>query len=663
MKNYFTYFLKTVWSLGFVFCLATHASAGSDFGDGGDSVKCTPSNENPLNGIYVLDFVVYQGWERDLREVKTWEESFDFIEKQIDQIWPRIKKKFLDYRTYIFNEKNHKAPRIWHKEPYKLADLKDEDIETEDLPENCRQLNEDGEPQFIQTIIRKENSYSKTISYEYDYSITEDYRKNNAQQLSFLLFHEFLRDVTQEAHVIRYLNLLFHSTAVASVRKDDMQRFLAYLEIERLSFGGVPTDIDKKLIGYIPTFFKNQGHPWSQEKVLDLIESGAHPDSTNLLMARSLREVSDKDLWKRFSNFFYSKDLSFFARHDYVFINERPIFSPLRGILEFSTGIRLSHLAAYFGKQEFLEKLALKGADLSLKDAVGRSVFHYALAGGHLDLAKSLAKKDPPKSNDFAAISLGAHTIYFGKKDEYDFLVSIGLKDRIPINLMRILSIAAYRAEYSLTESLIKLGLNVNQPIYLENKNKEEIENGYRYGLGFLSHKTVRKLFDQFPYWAINKGIFISKTDVLGLSALSGQSYDLNYHYIKRVIEENLIDPNRSWHHSTHVKNRSLGTTEDLRCSFYRENLRSLVDSALEVAESDSFNTLSSKKEELKKIQSYLRRKGYESVKEPALGRPPEKCAFYSGFSSSQDELYKFKGFEFWTKGKGALLPLTDDLK
>jgi len=125
------------------------------------------------------------------------------------------------------------------------------------------------------------------------------------------------------------------------------------------------------------------------------------------------------------------------------------------------SGRTLIHLAALYGQREVLFLLEMSGCDIHQLDNYGKSVLHYAAAGGHLSLLKELVN----------VYKLDIHCV---AKDEWSLLHEAGKYNRIEVinwlvttcgfpvgqitkgNYVNVLHIAATYGHQDLIERLLK---------------------------------------------------------------------------------------------------------------------------------------------------------------------------------------------------------------
>ena len=201
--------LLSTWILGT--SLAAQGGPGR-VGNGGDSVLCQQTADNPFVGYYSLDYLMTynsSNQNSDLVEVFDWNESYQRISGMLERNHPDLSYSFEAFVRHLDNQLDYTRERIWQEASFGLVDLKDERM-IRRLPKNCQRFSEDGELELIQTVIRQQKP--NLVVYEYDPTILKEFRTLAPLQYSFLLIHEWLWDLTQDVKVIRDANRFLHSS-------------------------------------------------------------------------------------------------------------------------------------------------------------------------------------------------------------------------------------------------------------------------------------------------------------------------------------------------------------------------------------------------------------------------------------------------------------------
>lgn len=197
----------------------TKASARFTVGNGGDAILCRKSTDNKLEGSYSLDYIVtlkdIQG-EDGLAAVKSWANSAERIYNLLLVKAPTLAPYFQDFRENVFNTDYSKS-KVWEPTPFGLIEIDDQNI-TSLIPENCKT---DGKTQLTQAVIREFQSYSGAerdhVIYKYDPAIVSSLDQQSPLQLSFLMVHEWLWDLSQNVDRNRRINRFLHSKEIETM--------------------------------------------------------------------------------------------------------------------------------------------------------------------------------------------------------------------------------------------------------------------------------------------------------------------------------------------------------------------------------------------------------------------------------------------------------------
>lgn len=210
-----------------LFSLNTFGGGGSgDIGSGGDLIRCSPTSENDLNGLYSLDYIVAPA--KDYARIKTWQESMKRIRKILADKLPELTDSFSTFHDDIFNTEL-KRDHIWEPTPYALIELSDENLDLAvKIPDNCRN---NKNVLLIQAVIRQSKSYSGTDTIVFKYMQKALDEVTDPLQLSFLFVHEWLWSLSDNVDRNRRINALLHSRTI-----EDMDEFDLRFTLERLGF-------------------------------------------------------------------------------------------------------------------------------------------------------------------------------------------------------------------------------------------------------------------------------------------------------------------------------------------------------------------------------------------------------------------------------------------
>lgn len=231
MKQYF-------FIIVFPICLITidaHTAGGvNGVGNGGDSIFCKANSENMLNGTYSLDYILTlneKNQDLDSQAVASWESSAERIHQILRTKLPAFADSFNEYRHLAFNSKNLSEKRIWEAAAFGLLDIKDEVI-TSQVPANCKNS---GEVKVNQTVIRQFESFvgtNKQIVYKYVPELIQELNAKSPLQLSYLMIHEWLWDISTNVQRNRRINKFLHSKQIDTMNSEDITAYLQSMGLQ-----------------------------------------------------------------------------------------------------------------------------------------------------------------------------------------------------------------------------------------------------------------------------------------------------------------------------------------------------------------------------------------------------------------------------------------------
>lgn len=204
---------------------AAFLGGGSDMGNGGDFIQCRHSESNELNGLYSLDYILTYRSDKPLRSPKSYENSLDKVEELLLDNVPTMAKQFSEFKNTVFSE-DESGMRVWRPVEFGLIDLTDEDIPSVNaIPENCKQGNK---VSLIQAAIRLNPRKSTVVGKIFYHYMPEaiEMAKQRPLQLSMLLVHEWLWDVSGNVEVNRRVNRFLHSEEILSMSVDEVRKRL-----------------------------------------------------------------------------------------------------------------------------------------------------------------------------------------------------------------------------------------------------------------------------------------------------------------------------------------------------------------------------------------------------------------------------------------------------
>lgn len=204
-------------------------AGGVKVGSGGFAVMCTPSNKNTYNGYYSLDYLLTEAGPNDSKvkpaDIKSLEMSLDRIQRVIREKIPSLLESFTEYKSAVFNRTDMNRLRIWEPTPFELINLDDQNFSVS-LPENCKS---EGVIKGIPAVIRQDKLYSGTsqhVIYKYVEEVVSQLKQTSPVQLSFLIVHEWLWDISSNVDRNRRVNRLLHSERIESMSSEDIVKEL-----------------------------------------------------------------------------------------------------------------------------------------------------------------------------------------------------------------------------------------------------------------------------------------------------------------------------------------------------------------------------------------------------------------------------------------------------
>lgn len=188
----------------------THAG-GVLVGNGGTVVLCSGARK-----LQSLDYLLSKnilGKNVTLANISTLQESVERISELLEIKAPELSKSFQVFSKQIKNT-NESKNYVWRIPKNGLEVIRDELIQ---LPLSCR--NNYGVTEVYQAVVRKKAN--EKIIFEYDpelYSALEA----SPLQLSFLLVHEWLWDISDNVKTNRKINYFIHSTLLNQMSAEEV---------------------------------------------------------------------------------------------------------------------------------------------------------------------------------------------------------------------------------------------------------------------------------------------------------------------------------------------------------------------------------------------------------------------------------------------------------
>ncbi|MGE0171690.1 MAG: hypothetical protein AB7T49_02855 [Oligoflexales bacterium] len=219
------------------FCLLVLTSSsvlasGFDIGRGGDVVYCKDSEANELRGYYTLDFVAARTPNNSMIVPGgNWQGSRTRLLALLQERDSHLYRSFKTFLHYYDRRGDLTLSRRWEgisnitDHEGGLVDIRDEHLDENQLPENC--VIQIGQTKnVIQAVIRKVNLDTCTIYYTYDKDLFLALETARPLQFSFLMVHEWLRDLTDDPATIRAVNMFLHSAQLEGTNGHDFREVL-----------------------------------------------------------------------------------------------------------------------------------------------------------------------------------------------------------------------------------------------------------------------------------------------------------------------------------------------------------------------------------------------------------------------------------------------------
>lgn len=189
-------------------------------GNSGDVVMC----EGAL-GYQSLDYVI--GVPRDaaylMAPVRHIDQSLARITKLLQTKAPELAASFAQY---VWDMKNlDYFSRVYHWRPAVSGEFAvlSQGVQSATIPASCGRIPNGGLQ--IRPVIMRSLEHGK-VRFDYD---LQTLRELDPLQLSFVLVHEWLWDITKDAHTNRSANVLLHSRAADGLSRDALENALRQL--------------------------------------------------------------------------------------------------------------------------------------------------------------------------------------------------------------------------------------------------------------------------------------------------------------------------------------------------------------------------------------------------------------------------------------------------
>lgn len=203
---------------------ATVAPASDNRGNGGDVVLCGATHgdfELPA-GYYALDYLLTINTVNEAQTTRfdNLAAALQSITNAMDAKLPTLARSF---KTFIADYRNTTDPThryFWDEAPFGLDDIADEN-RVNDVPPACKT---NGSIQLIQAVVHQNSEQAGlpqgTIGLKFVPSLLIALERDAPLQLSFLLVHEWLWDLSQNVDRNRRINRFLHSREFATMTSE-----------------------------------------------------------------------------------------------------------------------------------------------------------------------------------------------------------------------------------------------------------------------------------------------------------------------------------------------------------------------------------------------------------------------------------------------------------
>lgn len=217
----------------FALLIPSQAYATRNVGNGGDTVTCTKSVDNPYHGTYFLDYILAAENSADqLVAVGATNTAIRLaqITKKLKRIVPEFGWYLETFYEAFKNYRTGKQTRLdhfyWRNSAHGLVDIKDENL-IERLPKNCyREMN--GTIQIEQLIIRKVRAEDQHV-FQLNVPLFATLDATKTEQTSWIMVHEMAWDFTENTEHIRELNEYVHTDLFLDDNDEVARKYIAIL--------------------------------------------------------------------------------------------------------------------------------------------------------------------------------------------------------------------------------------------------------------------------------------------------------------------------------------------------------------------------------------------------------------------------------------------------
>lgn len=243
---------------GISFFLAFTAFAGVSVDGAGDLLVCESSQtEIPylFEGTYQLDYVL--NFNPDNPDVYIGEPGWSFkqysqaIISRLGRVAPKLAEGYKEFVDTI-GKFDPTAPYEWLGSSTPLSGLDERLVELDQhVPENCTILRDGKRVANTLFAVKRKRLVRdpSRIHFLYYQPVFHELRKNRPQQFSYLMFHEYLWNVTDHGFINRKLNHLVNSRILDEMSQEDFLEYLRSHGIDMTENGQIirAGDVDKKI--------------------------------------------------------------------------------------------------------------------------------------------------------------------------------------------------------------------------------------------------------------------------------------------------------------------------------------------------------------------------------------------------------------------------------
>jgi len=194
-------------------------AGGVQVGNGGNIVRCQGESD-----FFSLEYIMTKnmyGNSVQPVQVRTLQDSLNRISNLIAQKLPKLAPSFMEFVSQYQNSDSSKT-YLWHQ-----ADITPTPSENLFLPSWCN--NSFGTIDVLQVIARTITIDSKNhvqVHFDYDPDMMSELEYTSTLQLSFLVVHEWIWNLTKDPKKNRKLDYLLHSTLMDSMTANEVAQEL-----------------------------------------------------------------------------------------------------------------------------------------------------------------------------------------------------------------------------------------------------------------------------------------------------------------------------------------------------------------------------------------------------------------------------------------------------